>query len=416
MANQAVTSADTSSNIALVGRQSIYNRKLDVFGYELLYRPSESVNAAHGDIDGSVATGEVMLNTFFELGLEKIVGSNLAFINLTQDYIEGNIPIAFSGKSVVLEILENIEVTDSVISGVERLKSEGYTIALDDYIFEAHLLPLVPHVDIIKIDIMALSSDALKQGLKQLKKDFGGKLLAEKIETFDEFELCKSLGFDLFQGYFLEKPVIIKGTKMPSNKVSILYLLSRLQDQEVEFDELESLIKKDPSLSFKLLRYINSPSFNLDAEITSIKQAVMLLGMTTLKRWVTLIVLAGVSDKSPELIEKSLSRAYMCEQLSIALKKDNQDQYFIVGLFSVLDAMLDQEQSELLKQTPLHENIKQAILMRKGTLGKVLKCVIAYEHGDWLNAKCGSVPMSEIQNKYLESIAWAKEQLSGMNS
>ena len=403
-----------ANNVALVGRQTIYNRKLDIYGYELLYRPGENMVAEGNEFDGCIATGEVMLNTFMEIGLETLVEDKFAFINLTQEYVEGTLPIAFDCDSVVLEVLEDIDPTPLVIEGIERLKSRGFTLALDDFVFEEHLMPLVPLVDIIKIDIMGMSTGVLKNGIDNLRKSFTGKLLAEKIENQKEFDLCISLGFDYFQGYFLEKPVVVKGQKMPSNQVATIQLLGRLQDPNVEYEELEGVIKNDPSLSFKLLRYINSPSFNLDAEISSIKQALMLLGLATLKRWMTLIVMSGASDKSPDIILKALSRAYMCEQLSKILKLKNQNQYFLVGLFSILDAMLGQEKSEILSQIPLPEEFKMALLENRGNMGKILKCVVAYEHGDWKEVKCGKVPLKLIQKKYLEAIHWANEQATGL--
>ncbi|MDH5256615.1 MAG: HDOD domain-containing protein [Gammaproteobacteria bacterium] len=400
--------------MALIGRQAIYKRDLDVVGYELLYRPSPEVNSANGEFDGITATGEVILNAFLEIGIETLVNDKFAFINLTQEYVEGVIAIPFDSGSVVLEILENIDPTPIVIQGIERLRSRGFTIALDDFVFDEHLMPLVPFADIIKVDIMGLSDDELEAGIERLQQNFEGKLLAEKVETQAEFDMCKDLGFDYFQGYFLEKPVVVKGQKMPANKVATLQLLQRLQDTEVEFEELEAIIKNDASLSFKLLRYINSPSFNLGGNISSIKQALILLGLGTLKRWMMIVVLAGESGKSKDLISKALCRAHMCELLAKLLKLKNQDQYFLVGLFSILDAMLEQDITDILKQIPLPEELNLALLEEKGNMGKILKCVIAYEHGKWEDVRCGKVPVKIIEKKYLESIAWANEQLLGL--
>ena len=403
------------SDVALIGRQTIYDRNLSVFGYELLYRPSAGVNAAEKGFDGNAATGEVMLNAFLELGVETLVNDKLAFINLTQEYVEGLMPIAFSSESVVLEILEDIDPTPVVVAGMERLKSRGFTLALDDFVFDEHLMHLVPLVDIIKVDIMGLTDDQLEAGMKKLDKIYSGKLLAEKVETQDEFDMCKEMGFDYFQGYFLEKPVIVKGKKMPSNKVATIQLLSRLQDGWVEYDELEEIIKQDPSLSFKLIRYINSPAFNTGETISSIKQALVLLGFDTLKHWMTLIVVSSASDKSPDLILKALCRARMCELISKLLKLENQNQYFLIGLFSILDAMLDQDKTEIFNKLPLQEEMKAALIDGKGNMGKILKCVIAYEHGDWDGIKLGKVPVAIIQKVYLKSIEWANVQIDGLN-
>ncbi|MDH3325302.1 MAG: HDOD domain-containing protein [Gammaproteobacteria bacterium] len=412
-ANKSPPNQAGAENSALVGRQSIYDRNLDILGYELLYRPSEGGSLT--EVNGNVTTGEVMLNAFLELGLESLVDDKLAFINLTQDYVEGLIAIPFPSGSIVLEVLEDIDPTPVVIQGIERLKSRGFTIALDDFVFDEHLMPLVPLADIIKVDIMGVSDDELEAGLDSLHDIFQGKLLAEKIETQVELDMCKDFGFDYFQGSFLEKPVVVKGQKMPSNKVATIQLLSRLQDESVEFDELEDIVKNDPSLSFKLLRYINSPAFSLGSKVSSIKQALVLLGLATLKHWMTIIVVSGESGKSPDLILKALSRAHMCERLAKMLKLKNQDQYFLVGLFSILDAMMDQEKAVILDQLPIHEELKLALLEEKGNMGRVIKCVLAYEHADWEEVRCGKAPLKAIQRVYMESIKWANEQVSILN-
>ena len=401
-------------DVALIGRQTIYDRNLDVVGYELLYRPTDGVNSNDGEFDGNEATGEVMLNAFMEMGLEKLVSNKLAFINLTQEYVEGLKPIIFPCESVVLEILEDIDPNPVVVAGMERLKERGYTLALDDFLFEEHLMPLVPLVDILKVDIMGLTDDQLERGMESLTDIFTGKLLAEKVETQDEFDMCKEMGFDYFQGYFLEKPVIVKGQKMPSNKVAIIQLLSRLQEGWVEYDELEDIVQHDPSLSFKILRYINSPAFNLDSEVSSIKQALVLLGLDTLKHWMTLIVVSTASDRSPDLINKALCRARMCELLAKLLKLENQNQYFLVGLFSILDSMLGQDKEEILNQIPLQMELKSALLEEKGKMGSILKCVVAYEHGDWANVKCGKIPLEIIKKVYVKSLEWTNLQLAGI--
>jgi len=405
-----------TENAALVGRQTIYDRNLQIAGYELLYRPTETLNSAEGvAFDGSMATGEVVFNAFLEIGIEQLVDDKLAFINLSQEHVEGSAPIVFPCESVVLEILEDIDPNPAVIAGMALLRERGFTLALDDFVFDEHLMPLVPLVDIIKVDIMGCSEDELDSGIALLNETFTGKLLAEKVETQQEFDMCKAMGFDYFQGYFLEKPVMVRGKKMPSNQMAVIQLLGRLQEQDIELGEIEELVKQDPSLSFKILRYINSPAFSVDSEVTSIKQALALLGLDTLKHWMTLIVISTASDKSPDLIAKALCRARMCELLAKLLKLNDQNQFFLVGLFSILDAMLGQEKSEILSQIPLHKNIKAALLEGKGNMGVVLKCAIAYEHGDWENVKCGKIPLEIIKKVYLKSLNWSNVQMAGLN-
>ena len=405
---------ETDNNAALVGRQTIYDIEMEIFAYELLYRPAAGQNFAPSQFDGNKATSEVMLNTFLEIGLENIVSHKRAFINMTEQFVDGSIDIPLPKESIVIEVLEDIKPTENVKKGLLELKNNGYVIALDDFVFDAELMPLVPFADIIKVDLMQISQSDLKTHVNALKENSNVKLLAEKVETLQEFEFCKSLGFDYFQGYFLEKPVVIEGQKMPANKIAILQLINRLQDPKVEVDELQELIKTDVSLSYKVLRYINSPGFNLGTEVTSIKQALMLLGLNTLKHWMTLVVLSGLSDKSSDIIQKVLTRAKMCELIAGVIKQKNQEDYFLVGMFSMLDAMMDQEMSVILKSIPIRQELKDALLKHKGKEGKVLSLVIAYEHGDWESMRAGTINPSSLQKAYLTAISWADQTMSGL--
>jgi len=399
----------------LVGRQPIYDDKLQVYAYELLYRASEIQNCVPRSFDGNAATSEVMLNTFLEIGLENIVGLKPAFINLTEDFLVGGLPCPLPPNSVVLEILENIKPTPKVLSGLVELKECGFKLALDDFIFEDDYMPFVEYADFIKVDVNQLSQTELVENINKISRP-SLNLIAEKVETLEQFEICKLLGFHFFQGYFLAKPVIVKGHKMPANKLAVLQLLNSLQDPSVDIDELLELIKIDASLSYKILRYINSPSYSLDTEVNSIRQALILLGLDTLKRWVTLIVLSGISDKSSELILIALFRAKMCELLSLAIKETNNEDYFLVGLFSTLDAMLDQSMEDILHSLPLQDHLKNALLTGKGKTGRILGCVKAYEKGDWQNLHCGSISINTLRNTYMESIAWADQTVHGLSA
>lgn len=399
---------------ALVGRQSIYDKDLNVYAYELLYRSSESTSLAPHKFDGNVATTQVMLNTFLELGLDNIVGDKPAFINLTEDFIVGTFRIPKFDHDVILEILEDVKPTEQVIKGISDLKNKGFVIALDDFSFAAELLPLVRLADFIKVDITLLGKTELASYIKTLKKTFKGKLLAEKIETQEEYEYCRELGFEYFQGYFLEKPKIVKGQKLPSNKLAILQLLAKLQDPDVKIEDLEKLVANDASLSFKLIRYVNSPVYNTGQNITSIKQVLLLLGLENLKQWVTLIVISGIDDKPSDLIRISLIRAKMCVDLAERAKQENPHEFLFIGLFSILNAMLDQELDVILKSIPIKRSVKEALLEHKGVGGRILKSVIAYEHGDLAALKKTKIKASLLRKSYLSSIKWADDVLSGI--
>jgi EAL and modified HD-GYP domain-containing signal transduction protein len=387
-----------------VGRQPIYNRQLDVFAYELLFRSGEG-NQAH-ITDGDWATSQVVLNTFMEIGLETMVGHKLAFINLTRDFILQDYSPVFPAARVVLEVLEDVTVDAALLAAVGSLSAQGYTIALDDFIYHESLQPLVEIADIVKVDILALDRTALQEHVTLLRQ-FDVKLLAEKVETQDDFKYCKDLGFDYFQGYFFCKPEVVKGQRIPGNRLVILELLAKLQDPEVDFRKLEDVVSRDVSLSYKLLRVINSAFYSLPRKVDSLHQALLILGTKFITSWVSLCILAGIDDKPHELMVTAMVRAKMCELLAKALGYQSQEAYFIVGLFSALDALMDSPMQEVLESLPLSDEITAALLDYEGTLGAVLRRVLAYERGNWDKAHYPGLDSGTITDTYLEAIAWA---------
>jgi EAL and modified HD-GYP domain-containing signal transduction protein len=386
-----------------VGRQPIYNRRLDVIAYELLFRSSESNQA--GFLDGDQATSQVVLNTFMEIGLETIVGQKPAFINLTRDFILQDYSQVFPADRVVMEVLEDVAVDDQLIEAVRGLSAQGYTIALDDFIYHESLHTLVEIADIIKVDILALDRAALQEHVTILGH-YDVKLLAEKVETQDDFKYCKDLGFDFFQGYFFCKPEVIKGRRIPANRLVILQLLVKLQDPETDFGELELIVSRDVSLSYKLLRIINSAFYSLPRQIDSLRQALLMLGTRFITSWVSLIILSGIDDKPHELMITAMTRAKMCELLATALGHRNQESFFIVGLFSALDALMDSPMEEVLESVPLSDEIRAALLEYEGILGTSLHCVLAYERGNWHEVHCPGLDHGAITDAYLGAIAW----------
>jgi c-di-GMP-related signal transduction protein len=253
-----------------IGRQPIYDRKLGVYAYELLFRAASDNSAKF--TDGDQATSDVIVNTFLEIGLDNIVGDRLAFINLTRAFFVGEHTISLPRDRVVLELLEDIEADEEVVSSVKRLSEQGYSIALDDFIYHESLQPLVQLADIVKIDIMAMDRDEIREHVKALRQH-PLRLVAEKVETQEEHDYCMELGFDYFQGYFLAQPKVIQGRRLPNNRLAILKLLSRLQDPEITTKQLEELIAQDVAFSYRILRYVNSAAYAPPRKIESIHQA-----------------------------------------------------------------------------------------------------------------------------------------------
>lgn len=389
-----------------IGRQPIYDRKLGVYAYELLFR-SEQSNAA--DItDGDKATSDVIVNAFLEIGLDNIVNKRKAFINLTRSFFVNHQTISLPKDRVVLELLEDIEADDEVIEGVMRLSEQGYTIALDDFIYHESLKPLVKLANLIKIDIMSLDRNEIRDHVQALRKH-PVKLVAEKVETQQDFDYCKDLGFDYFQGYFFAQPKVIRSRRLPNNRIAILKLLRRLQDPDITPDQLEGLVAQDVAFSYRILRYVNSAAYSLSRKIESIQQAVVIIGLQTIKSWTTLLAMSQVDNKPTELVVTAMVRGKMAEELARAEKYEGPDAFFTIGLFSALDALMDNTMEEILTQLPLAEHISNALLHHQGVHGEILSCVLAYERGEWEQVKSSTLSMSRIRDCYLSAVHWAED-------
>ena len=401
-----------SSDSVFIGRQPIFNPSLDIYAYELLYRSGHK-NVA-GVFDGNAATTNVILNSFMEIGFENLVAGHKAFINLTRSFIDGSIPLPMTKKEVVLEILEDIPPEPEVIEQIQSLRDQGYTIALDDFIFDEAMKPFINVANMIKVDVQLVDDAILPEHVKNMKRN-GIRMLAEKVETLEEFERYKEMGFDLFQGYFLSKPQIVEGKKLSSNKIILMDLLSKLQDPDIEFSKLESLVARDAALSYKLLRYINSPALGLSGKVDSIQRALLILGLDALKKWMTLLVMSGMSEKSDELIRTAMIRGKMCELLANKAGVEKAHSYFTVGLFSLLDAMLDIGMADILKDLPLEQRLNTALIEHKEGEGFALQCVIDYEEGRWEGMKYSDLSNSSIGQVYLDAIKWADQLMEGFN-
>ena len=401
-----------------VGRQPIFRKDLSLYAYELLFRGNAQSKSANV-IDDDAATSQVLYNTFIEIGLDNITGEHRAFVNLTERFLMGEYPLPGNKNRLVLEILETVKVTDALIEAVKDLKQQGYKVALDDFIYRPELKPLIPIADIIKIDLMALSQEQLRRYVGLLRDRTNAKLLAEKIETEEQYLLCKELGFELYQGYYFAKPHIVQTTVIPHSKMAVLQLISKIQNPKLDIDTLDRIISMDASLSYKLLRVINSASFNLSKEVNSIKSALILMGMEHVKNWATMLALSKSTDKPDELLVMALTRANMCFDLAKKLGASNPDSYFTAGMLSILDSLLDLSMTEIVNQLPLSAEISSALLERKGEIGQVIASVIDYERGTWDNILQDSTNeeiINHLQVTYLQAIHDTDTQLKSMTS
>jgi len=384
-----------------VARQPIFDRDLSVAGYELLFRHGPGNEAMVLDHEGATAT--VVLNALTEIGWERIVGRRTAWINVSREFVLSGLLSAVPPALVCLEILEDQLVDDRLVEACHELSRQGYRLALDDFAYAPEAEPLLELVDAVKLDVLALGTDGMSEHVERLKP-YGVALLAEKVETPAEHAYCMELGCDLFQGYFFCKPQLLSHRQINANRLALLEVIGALQDPAIELARLEGLIARDVALGIRLLRYINSAFFGLRHEVSSLGQALALLGIENLKPWATLTVFASVDDKPPELTVTALVRAQFCERAGARLRGVTAAQLFTLGLFSVIDALMDVPMSEALASIPFPAEMRDALISHRGEMGRLLDCVTALEAGEFERAEALVPGAARI---HLESIMWA---------
>lgn len=391
----------------LIGRQQILDNKLNTFAYEILFRGK--------DFDLSIqesaasATNQVITDTILEIGLNELVGPHLAFINFTTQNILEKTPLDLPKDRIVVEVLENVKVDLQIIKNLRELSSQGYTIALDDFELTPEWLPLLEFVDIIKLDIMACSLEETQQLIEKLKP-YKLKLLAEKVETYQEFKLLKAWGCELFQGFFFSKPNIVEGKRLGVSQTATLQLLAAINKQDVTFQEISTVIAQDVSLSYKLLHYLNSASFALPNKIQTLQHAATYLGLKEIRRWANILAISSMSSKPDAVLQTILVRAKMCELLAVEIKQ-NPEIYFLVGLLSGLDSILDVPLEKGLQQLPLSNLVSEAILQKTGSAGEALQYALDYERWDVNRPTFGNIKPKRIADIYLECIQWWSSQV-----
>lgn len=404
---------ETIPENVFVGRQPIFTADLEIHAYELLFR--SNVNDTTADvIDGELATSQILVNTFLEIGSKSIVGDKPAFVNLTKKFILGDQILNIDHEKIVIEILEDVEVDLALVNRIQELSSKGYAIALDDFIYHDKYENLLSSIDIIKIDILPMTNAEIENTVSRLKP-YGVKLLAEKIESIEEYNFCKSLGFDYYQGYFLSKPSIIKGQRVPTNHMNVLKLMQQLYQEDVNLAEIEESICKDLSLSYRLLKNINSSYYGIKSKIKSVNHALVLLGIDKVRQWATLIAMTRLNDKPGDLIANSLTRAKMAEELAVKNGFENTKSFFTAGLFSNLDAIISIPMESLLDELPLSDTIKAAILYGEGDIGAALQCAIHYENSRWEEIGSYPLPISAIVSSYIDSLDWTNQIMGSLN-
>jgi c-di-GMP phosphodiesterase len=390
-----------------VARQPIYDRELEVFAYDLLFSSGEA-DAASPDIDSEAATSTVIVNTFANMGLQDLVGNRPAAMSVSKSFLLDAGSLQLPAERLILELHQEVAADDEVLAAVSELKMRGYTVALDDFVRTPEREPLLRLANLVKLDVQALGQQALWELTGQLQ---GGaaKLVAKRVETHEELDFCRNLGFDYYQGQFLCQPKLVTKRTIPANRIAKLAMLAELNSPEADFDSLEKLIGRDVGLSYRFLRYINSAFFSLPHKVGSIRQALVLLGIAAVRKWATLLAMADLDDKPNELIVTALVRGKMCELAAASRPTREREEYFTVGMFSVVDALLDSPMDVVLSSLPLQDDIKDALHHHLGPKGVVLSAVLNYERARFEDLRALAPPGVSAQEIYQWAITWARE-------
>ena len=414
-----------SSDSVLIGRQPVFDQSDQVWGYELLFRDPLFKPGLESTINPQEATSAVILDGY-ELIRPSLRSQQRLFINFTAELLATEMAAVLPVDSCVIEILENVQPTDEVVTGICNLKKQGYIFALDDYVGQPHLEAFLPLVDIVKVDVLELSPTDL-YSLNTKLHSFSVRKLAEKVETHDVAKRCRTLGFTLFQGFFYSKAELVKGKKFAPSQVSKTRLLTLTADAAVDITEIIQGIRSDVFLSYKLLKLINSVYYGLPMRVHSVEHAVNLLGIQRVRQWLCLTALAEIntSPMGKELACFAAQRARFLEALGqIHLSRHAPQQHslsrlFIVGLFSLLENILHVPQKEIFSFIPLEEDVLQVLTEKTGPLAPWYNLMQAYEEGNWDQvekiARSLGLKRQELTATYVDAGAWSSTVFASLD-
>jgi EAL and modified HD-GYP domain-containing signal transduction protein len=392
-----------------LARQPIFDTETNLYGYELLFR--DGVQNSFPNVNADEATSKLITEHHLLMGVEKITGGHLAFINFSADTLIHHFPTSINPASMVIELLETVPISSELLTACKELHRMGYKLALDDHDFEPRWDIFLPYVSYIKVDVRQFNILQISKYISRIKHH-NVTLLAEKVETQQEFEKLRQLGFQLFQGYFFARPEMLKHKKIASSKLNLLLLIAEASKVQLDFEKLSHIVERDLGLSYKLLRFVNSASFAREQAIGSLKHAMVYMGEAELKKFIALLALANLKEDGPtELLNMSVVRARFCDQLSMKRgDPENPPAAFLTGLFSLVDALLEQPLQDLLNDLPILPEIKAALTDEAGDLGLYLQLAKAFESGLWQQQlQIGSQLFSQavdLHNMYLEAVSW----------
>lgn len=388
----------------MVGRQPILDKNEELFAYELLFRSPKQRMVT----DGERATAEVITNSLESIGLKNLTQTKPAFINFTSKMIKSQVPSILESDYIYIEILEDIKVDAEIIAIVKELKKAGFKIVLDDFEFRNSWIELVKIADIIKIDFLNSSKKIREKTFRLIKAKYNPEVsfLAEKIENHSALKEAKEFNYDYYQGFYFTKPDIVSGKKLEPFKISYNKILKELNQKDPNFKRIENIIKQDLSMSYSLLRLVNSAAYGYN--INSIRQGIVLLGLDKLKKWSILYSFKSLTNDKPDILLKtSLIRAYFAEHLKKIL--NIEEDLFVFGMFSLIDAYLDRELAEILAEISMKIELKEALISKEGKLGAVLEIIDIFEKSNWSKLEKFSFDSAILFDAYLESIKKAEK-------
>lgn len=405
-----------------VARQPIFTPELDVWGYELLFRATGDARAAQV-ADADMATAKVIADGFL-LASQGLRPGQRTLINFPRSLLLDNFAFALPAEIAVVEILEDVTPDEAVLAAVRETKSAGYTVAMDDFTGEAALEPFLPLVDIIKVDVLAVLGDGGPEGARRLREvtrrleRYGCRLLAEKVEDNEVFALCRELGFTLFQGYFFARPEIIPGRKLASGELTKIQLLQELGSADFDVKRLADIIQRDPSLTYRLFRYINSAGMGVCQKVESVPRAIALLGQRQFAQWLRVVIMSDLApgNKGREVAFLSVHRGRFLELMAERCPANySPEAHFLLGLFSLLDAMLGVPMDQILATLPLAEELKAALAGKSGDYRFCIDLVRAYERHDWPQVDSmlaiPGIPAEVADALYTQSMDWTQSLL-----
>ena len=396
----------TAPAAAFVSRQPILDLNGKVFGYELLHRAKDDANA-----EGAGARG--LTDVVLDMGLETLTQGKPAFLNFNRDLLLSDAGTLLPAKKSVIQLRRGVEVDDAVVSACQTLHTAGYRLALD-FVSDPEGERLLPFMKFVKIDVRSMSLGAAAALVKRLGSG-DVRAIAEKVETAEAFAAAKAAEFTLFQGYYFCQPTNLQTSALPGRRLAYLQLLSALRQPDVGVRQIEELVKHDVSLSYRVLKCVNSAAYGLRSEVTSIKQALIMIGVEPIRKWVSVWSIAGLNTEGPsELVSVSLLRARCCELLGRQLGGHSGDsELFLLGLCSLLDAILNRPLADALADLPLSADIRAALMGEANTARAVLDVVVAYESGNWDEAlekgQSLGLPEDAAAIAYADALSWARE-------